>query len=130
MSPVVMFSNYLARPMSKVVSEQHIQLKFARYKNPKYPGMPLVWYEAALRSDTFSAAFQQNEKLEVGGMTEWRGVELMKSGAVEELVRKAAEMVKNMDGVGFWNDNGQAELLRAVAPARKVAKGQTTDKFW
>ncbi|KAI1168478.1 hypothetical protein F5B18DRAFT_281560 [Nemania serpens] len=116
--------------LSKDESEQHIRLKFAHYKNNEHPGMPPVWYEATLKSDTFSTAFQQNRKLELGEEVGWTPEELLKSGAVEELVKKAANMVKNMDGVGFWNDNCQTKLLRSVAPVKKVAKGQTIDKFW
>ncbi|KAI0106226.1 hypothetical protein GGR51DRAFT_571531 [Nemania sp. FL0031] len=116
--------------LNKVECGQHIQLKFARYKNnDECPGVPLKWYEVSLRSATFSEAFQQNEKLELGDETKWTP-ELHKSGAVEELVRKAAQVVKNMDGIGYWNDNHQDELLRSVAPVARPAGDQGITKFW
>ncbi|TGJ87642.1 hypothetical protein E0Z10_g1109 [Xylaria hypoxylon] len=116
--------------LSKGELEQRIQLKFARYKNNERSGMPLLWYEAILKSDTFSTAFEQNGKLELGNEVRWTPEELLKSGAVEELIRKAANVVKNMDGVGFWSDNLQTELQRRIVPAVKPAKGQYTAKFW
>ncbi|RYC60086.1 hypothetical protein CHU98_g6115 [Xylaria longipes] len=115
--------------LSKIENEQRIRLRFARYKsNNERSGMPLVWYEAVLKSDTLSGAFEQNENLELGNEVDWTSEDLLKSGAVEALIRKAADMVKNMDGVGYWNDNHQTDLLRGVG---KHAKGQeVVDKFW
>ncbi|KAI0489832.1 hypothetical protein F4859DRAFT_501510 [Xylaria cf. heliscus] len=115
--------------LNKTENEQRIRLKFARYKsNNERSGMPLVWYEAALKSDTLSRAFEQNENLELGNEVEWTVEGLLKSGAVESLIHKAADMVKNMDGVGYWNDNHQADLLRGFG---KPARGQdVVDKFW
>lgn len=117
--------------LRKVENKQHVQLKFARYKrNDEHPGMPLVWYETTLKSDTFSAAFKQNEELELGNEVKWTPEELLKRGVVEGLVRKAANMVKNMDGVGYWNDNHQQEALRRVMPTWKPLGSQNTDKYW
>ncbi|KAI1755304.1 hypothetical protein F4782DRAFT_538779 [Xylaria castorea] len=115
--------------LNKSENEQRIRLKFARYKsNNERSGMPLMWYEAVLKSDTLSKAFEQNETLELGNEVEWMSEDLLKSGAVEALIRKAADMVKNMDGVGYWNENHQTSLLRN---AGKPAKGQdVVDKFW
>ncbi|KAI1347563.1 hypothetical protein F5Y01DRAFT_329574 [Xylaria sp. FL0043] len=110
--------------------EGRIQFNFTRCKDNEGTDFPLVWYEASLKSDTFSNAFEQNKKLEFGDEVMWTTEELLKSGAVEELVRKAAKMVENMDGVGFWNDNHQNELLRRVAPVGKPIKGQYPQKFW
>ncbi|KAI0419176.1 hypothetical protein F5X98DRAFT_385034 [Xylaria grammica] len=109
--------------------EQRTQLKFARYKNNERPGMPLLWYEAVLKSDTFSMAFEQNEKLEFGEEVRWTTEELVKTGAVWELIRTAAFMVKKMDGVGFWNDNHQAELQHRVISSRPAVR-QNTPRFW
>ncbi|KAI8956179.1 hypothetical protein F4801DRAFT_586281 [Xylaria longipes] len=103
--------------LSKIENEQRIRLRFARYKsNNERSGMPLVWYEAVLKSDTLSGAFEQNENLELGNEVDWTSEDLLKSGAVEALIRKAADMVKNMDGVGYWNDNHQTDLLRGILP--------------
>ncbi|KAI1276226.1 hypothetical protein F5Y07DRAFT_367599 [Xylaria sp. FL0933] len=110
--------------------EGRIQFNFTRCKDNEGTDFPLVWYEVSLKSDTFSNAFEQNKKLEFGDEVTWTTEELLKSGAVEELVRKAAKMVENMDGVGFWNDNHQNELLRRVAPVGKPMKGQYPQKFW
>ncbi|KAI0449312.1 hypothetical protein F5B21DRAFT_518243 [Xylaria acuta] len=115
--------------LNKTENEQRIHLKFARYRsNNERSGMPLVWYEAVLKSDTLSKAFEQNENLELGNEVEWTSEDILKSGAVEALIRKAADMVKNMDGVGYWNDNRRTDLLRGVG---KPSKGQdVVEKFW
>ncbi|KAI0537972.1 hypothetical protein GGR58DRAFT_526756 [Xylaria digitata] len=114
--------------LSKGDIQQRIQLKLARSKNAESLNKPLCWYEANLKSDTFSNAFKQNEWLEFGDEVGWKSEELLESGAVEKLIRKAADMVKNMDGVGFWNDNHQTELQRRAAPVAKP--GQNITKFW
>ncbi|KAJ2998092.1 hypothetical protein NUW58_g436 [Xylaria curta] len=116
--------------LSISVDVQRIRLHFARYKrDDERSGMPLVWYEAALQSDTLSTAFKQNEKLELGNEVEWVSEELLKSGVVEALIQKAADMIKNMDGVGYWNDNHQKEVLRKVLPVTKLAKGEDAKVF-
>ena len=92
--------------------------------------MPLVWYEAILRSDTFCTAFQQNEKLELGNEVKWSSEEVLTTGATEALVQKASDMVKKMDGVGYWNDNRQSGLVRSVGPAKKPAADQYVEKYW
>ncbi|KAI0971459.1 hypothetical protein F4678DRAFT_479339 [Xylaria arbuscula] len=109
--------------------EQCIHHKFARYKDDERPKSPSVWYEAVLKSDTFSKAFKQNGKLELGNEVAWTSEELIETGYVEELIRKAAKMVTNMDGVGFWNDNHQVELHGVVAVG-KPKKNQDPVKFW
>ncbi|KAI0525795.1 hypothetical protein F5B22DRAFT_657072 [Xylaria bambusicola] len=106
--------------------EQCIQLKFVRYKDNEHTDIPLRWYEASLKSDNFCMAFKQNEELELGDEVKWTSKNLVHSGTIERLVQKAASMVKNMDGVGFWNDNHQEHLLRRFDPLAK----DTVDKFW
>ncbi|KAI1306951.1 hypothetical protein F5Y03DRAFT_405849 [Xylaria venustula] len=109
--------------------EQRLHLKFARYKDDERLMSPSVWYEAVLKSDTFSKALKQNEKLEFGDEVTWKYEDLLETGYVEELIRKAAKMVTNMDGVGFWNDNHQVELHGLVAVG-KPKKNQDPVKFW
>ncbi|KAI1821926.1 hypothetical protein F4861DRAFT_532587 [Xylaria intraflava] len=115
--------------LSKTVHEHRIKAKFARFKSPKdHLGVPLVWYEFSLKSDALSEAFRQNEKLELGDEASWTAEELLKSRPVDDLVRKAASMVKKMDGVGYWNDNQQKDLLPKFALGRKDV--QNFPVFW
>ncbi|KAK5628472.1 hypothetical protein RRF57_004187 [Xylaria bambusicola] len=109
--------------------EQCTQLKFVRYKDNEHTDIPLSWYEVSLKSDNFCAAFKQNEELELGNEVKWTSKDLVHSGTIERLVQKAACMIKNMDGVGFWNDNRQEGLLRRSAKANSK-KGDTVNKFW
>jgi hypothetical protein len=89
-----------------------------------------MWYEASLKSDTITTAFQQNRELELGNEVKWTAKDLVKSGAVDELVRKAANMVKKMDGVGYFNDNQESELMRQYMPLPEPKKGKYLEKFW
>ncbi|KAI0206426.1 hypothetical protein F4808DRAFT_469568 [Astrocystis sublimbata] len=108
--------------------ERRVQLKFARFKqDDEHPSMPSMWYEATLKSDTLTKAFEQNQSLELGDEVEWTSENLLGSGAVEELIRKAGVMVKKMDAVGYWNDNHQADLLGEV---KRSARGQEVPIFW
>lgn len=116
--------------LSKTEDQRHLHLRFSRYKIQKDPGMPLMWYEASLKSDIFTAAFAQNAKLELGEEAEWTPAALLDSGIVEQLIRKAATMVKKMDGVGYWNDNQQDELLYSGITNPEAKPGEYVSKFW
>ncbi|KAI1170260.1 hypothetical protein F4777DRAFT_595347 [Nemania sp. FL0916] len=117
--------------LSIVASERRMQLSFARYTgSAEGLGFPLVWYEAVLKPDTISTAFQQNEKLELGEEAKWTPEELLETGALEALVQTAGNMVKQMDGVGYWNDNHQDELLRDAVPVVKPGRDGYVEKYW
>ncbi|GAP82526.1 hypothetical protein SAMD00023353_0100730 [Rosellinia necatrix] len=117
--------------INKVDDKRNTQLTFARNKgNSEYSDIPLVWYEVSLKSDILSTAFEENAKLELGNEVKWTTEDLLKSGAIEELIRKAAYMVKNMDGVGYWNDNRQKELLHGIVQAKGPKKGQYVETYW
>ncbi|KAI1435699.1 hypothetical protein GGR50DRAFT_686897 [Xylaria sp. CBS 124048] len=119
---------------SKTEGKQHVRIKFSRYKNKGgHPGLALVWYEAFLKSDTLSNAFKQNKKMELGNEATWTADELLKSGSVDHLVRKAAKMVEKMDGIGFWNDNQQKHLVlktSSVGSLGTIAADQKRGCFW
>ncbi|KAI3332179.1 hypothetical protein HD806DRAFT_479730 [Xylariaceae sp. AK1471] len=117
--------------LSKDENDQRTRLKFSRHmSSQEQPSLPPTWYEACLKSDTISTALEENKELELGDEVSWTANELLECGAVDELVLKAAEMVEKLDGVGYWNDNHQQEVLRSVAPAPKPARGQFLEKFW
>ncbi|KAI1817872.1 hypothetical protein GGS20DRAFT_459292 [Poronia punctata] len=117
--------------LEKSDDSQQVQLRFARYKDRKVHSRdPVKWYEVSLKSEKISAALAQNMNLELGKEANWKVDELVNSGAVDGLVAKAAELVKKLDGVGYWNDNQQGELLQSVAPGQKPKKGQDLKKFW
>ncbi|KAI1364439.1 hypothetical protein F5Y08DRAFT_353590 [Xylaria arbuscula] len=116
--------------LSNSESEQSIQLKLAGYKDNEHTGAPFCWYEASLKSHTVCTAFEQNEELEFGNEVKWASKDLIQSRAIEQLIKKAAAMIKNMDGVGFWNDNHQDVLLSRVGAGAKAKKGEDIDKYW
>ncbi|KAI8630414.1 hypothetical protein F5Y19DRAFT_463838 [Xylariaceae sp. FL1651] len=118
-------------PFSEVKSEHQVQLKYARQKSSTEPlSTPSMWYEASICSKTITTALEQNLKLELGNETGWTVDELLKSGAIDGLICKAADMVKLMDGVGYWNDNHQEELMLKGVPVAKSARGPAAKKFW
>ncbi|KAI2635125.1 hypothetical protein GGS21DRAFT_543419 [Xylaria nigripes] len=116
---------------SKIIQGQHVILKFATYKeHDAYSGIPIMWYEVSLKSDALSNAFKQNENIELGDETSWTVEALLKSGAIDDLARKAASIVKELDVVGYWNDNQQKELQHRAVANRKGSNVQDPEVFW
>lgn len=120
--------------LSRGNSEQRIQLKFARHKNQtaRHAIIP-KWYEVYFESDRLCQALTQNQELELGDEVNWNTEELLKSGVLDNLVRKGADVVKKIDGVGYWNDNHENDLLRSALPPPKLIEESEEaflQKFW
>lgn len=69
------------------------------------PGGPLdTWYQLSIMSPAIDVLLRPNEELEFGDVTELRLDDLAKT-VVADLCRPACEVVRNIDGVGFYNNN-------------------------
>ncbi|RYP85982.1 hypothetical protein DL769_000845 [Monosporascus sp. CRB-8-3] len=79
-------------------------------------GQPPMWIEASIHSNMVAEAFEENESLEVGDEAKWSAEELSESGVFDDLIRTATQMVKQMDGVGYWSNNGQNSLTHGRPP--------------
>ncbi|KAI0025372.1 hypothetical protein F4780DRAFT_790994 [Xylariomycetidae sp. FL0641] len=79
-------------------------------------GQPGTWYELALRSKQMDDAFLENQDLEIGEETSWSPEGFQKSGALAALLRGTTNLVKRVDGFGFWDDNGQDTMIHGLPP--------------
>lgn len=89
-----------------------------------------AWYEVSLQSKKVNEALQQNRDLELGEVVDWSPKELQEAGAFDELVRSAIEVVKHIDGVGYWGDNEQDTMIHGmphVGPTRRSQMGSTAN---
>ncbi|KAI0889279.1 uncharacterized protein GGS22DRAFT_196882 [Annulohypoxylon maeteangense] len=73
-----------------------------------------TWYEVSMQSKTVNKALQQNRNLEFGEEVDWSPKKLQETGAFDELIRSTIEVVKNIDGVGYWGDNNQDTVIHGM----------------
>jgi len=62
------------------------------------------WYETSISCPPIDSALKVSQTLEIGEEASWTSEEV--SDFVENLIRPACQMLKQMDGVGYYNDNG------------------------
>lgn len=72
------------------------------------------WYEVDITCPDIDEALENNELLSVGEEAAWNSEEIGK--LVDNIVRPACQMLRRMDGVGFYNDNGHRSERVAPAP--------------
>jgi hypothetical protein len=61
------------------------------------------WHEVNISSGRAEEVLEANTKLKLGEEAAW---DLSKIKAAEHIYLPALEMLKQMDGIGWWNDNG------------------------
>lgn len=86
-----------------------------------------LWHEVSISSVDANKVFEQNKKLELGDEAGWTTEYLSKVHALEAMLLPACEMLKRMDGVGYYNDNGVNHSRRA---RQLQSEGQSQDNFW
>ncbi|KAK8020250.1 hypothetical protein PG990_005388 [Apiospora arundinis] len=75
-----------------------------------------VFYEACIKSTVAERAFAKNRTLEFAEEAEWTGKDLKAAGAFKDLVLSATDLVKQMDGIGYWCDNQQKVAIHGKPP--------------
>ncbi|KAI0007063.1 hypothetical protein F4779DRAFT_619945 [Xylariaceae sp. FL0662B] len=104
-------------PTDLTSTEDKLIITFGRYPgNPKLGQLP-VWYEASIQSHMVKTALLQNRDLEFGDEVGWSAEELQKAGAFDAIVQTATDVIKKMDGVGYWGDNNQDALVHGLPPS-------------
>jgi hypothetical protein len=74
-----------------------------------------MWYEMSITSAEAQEAFKENLNLDFGEETEWNEDLLLETGIVmKDMCEPANYLIKKMDGIGFYNDNGTKPLLADV----------------
>jgi hypothetical protein len=79
-------------------------------------GYSPLWYEACVRSTKLDRAFSQNTTLGFAEETEWTTESLKSSGAIDELMKSASDIVKQIDGVAYWCNNQQDSMKHGMPP--------------
>lgn len=74
------------------------------FQGQKY-NMLYLWHEASISCPEADEIFEQNKNIELGEEARWNSKDLTDIGAMQCLYQPACEMLKQMDGVGFYNDN-------------------------
>ena len=65
-----------------------------------------AWYEISVSSARADELFEQNKWLELGEEASWTTESLSTANVAQAMYLPACEMIKKMDGVGYWNENG------------------------
>lgn len=74
---------------------------FTNDYNRIFPGPQ--WFEVGIMSVEAIESFKLNLKLEIGEEADWTLDSMTSKDVPSAIYKRACEMVKNMDGVGFWN---------------------------
>jgi hypothetical protein len=90
------------------VPEKDVTIFEAKTNDVYRPGREGVdfWHEVSISSVEANKVIQQNRNLELGDEAAWTPEHLSKMNAAEAMYLPACEMLKQMDGIGFYNDNG------------------------
>jgi hypothetical protein len=64
-----------------------------------------LWHEVSISCPKADEMFEQNNSVELGEETSWDSKKLSEIHAAQSLCLPACAMLKQMDGVGFYNDN-------------------------
>jgi hypothetical protein len=109
----------------------------SEYTTKSIPGYPHSWYEVGVMSTAAEAAFMGNETLEFGEESSWTEEGLQNAGVFSAICLPACEMVKKMDGVGYYNDNGvqvasaqQLEIVNSSCEATERNNGENSEQTY
>lgn len=72
----------------------------------KQPGLEPLWYEISVTSKLIDTTFAKSKTLEIGEEAPWTVDQFSSPAGLEAMYRPALAIVKNMDSVGFSNNNG------------------------
>lgn len=94
------------------------------------PGCEKVdyWHEVSISSIIAVNEFEENKILEFGDEASWTPESLSRQNVAEAMYRPACEMLKQMDGIGYWNDNGIED--DQAAPPAEWKPEPVEYKFW
>jgi len=111
------------------VGETHTIYKAESNTVPR-PGCEKVdyWHEVSISSTDAIKNFEENMTLEFGDEASWTPESISKQNVAAAMYQPACEMLKQMDGIGFWNDNGIEE--DKAAPPIDKRREPVKYQFW
>ncbi|OTA75608.1 hypothetical protein M434DRAFT_383882 [Hypoxylon sp. CO27-5] len=107
-------------PLELVETKDQVTVPFRQHPGFQQLGQLPTWYEVSIQSKLVNKAVQQNRNLELGEEVDWSPEQLWDAGAFDGLIQSATDMVKKIDGVGYWGDNYQDAMIHGVPPAGPV----------
>jgi hypothetical protein len=85
-----------------------------------------LWHEVAISAPEITSLLQENIALELGEEASWNA-EQLSAATLQSVVLPACEMVKQMDGVGFYNHN---EINPSIPVAPTKQKEGEPYSYW
>ena len=86
-----------------------------------------LWQEVSISCPKADHILEQNKTLELGEETSWTPEKLSAVDTLPSLYLPACEMIKQMDGVGFYNNN---EIPILATPAHSLAEFQAPPEYY
>ena len=103
-------SAHLCIEMKQDLSAGEVIFDRRKWATPKQrdrdQARPSSWYEAYVASDVAQELFDENVGLNIGCLTSWTVNNLQEEGVFCDMCQIAVSMVKQLDDVGMYNDNG------------------------
>ncbi|KAI0152151.1 hypothetical protein F4776DRAFT_669940 [Hypoxylon sp. NC0597] len=103
-------------PLELIETKDQVTVPFKQHPGFQQLGQLPTWYEVSIQSELVNEAVQQNQNLELGEEVGWSPEQLEDAGAFDELIRSATDMIKRIDGVGYWGDNYQDAMIHSMPP--------------
>ncbi|RDL38391.1 uncharacterized protein BP5553_02731 [Venustampulla echinocandica] len=89
------------------------------------------WYQASISCIKAHEMLKENKTLELGEEAGWTPVSLSRIDTAKALVVPACQMLKQMDAIGYHNDNGVERKTRAPPPTPAGTKAPEPEiMFW
>ncbi|OTA59282.1 hypothetical protein K449DRAFT_466981 [Hypoxylon sp. EC38] len=107
-------------PLELVETKDQVTVPFKQHPGFQQLGQLPTWYEVSIQSELVNEAVQQNRNLELGEEVDWSPEQLWDAGAFDGLIQSATDMIKKMDGVGYWGDNYQDAMIHGVPPTSPI----------
>jgi hypothetical protein len=98
--------------------------------DPNNDELSVLWYEAKITTNKADELLKENIDLEFGEEVSWTPKMLISTNIIEELVLPACEMIKQMDGVGFHNNNNIVVPAQSTYSAPNQSKKEDKPYFW
>jgi len=92
------------------------------------PGLG-YWFEVSISNPHLDSLLEQNEILELGEEAKWTPEGLSRLGFGKSIYLRACEMLKQMDGIGQYNNN-EVEMRPAQAVMESNIKRTPEDDYW
>jgi hypothetical protein len=84
------------------------------------------WFEVSISSAQLDNLLEQNENLELGEEAMWNPEGLSKLDLAKSIYLPACEMLKKMDGIGQYNNNG----VDVSSPTTNQITAKPKEEFW